>query len=510
MNRRDRAASSQTLARQLALGALLVASACSTERGVDPATKATARSSEAQTLGIFSPDLAEDKREQTLDALARDAFRREQRFLEAASPGRMFRSTAVPEAEIEAGLWSAREIYAIGAQLFNATFTPEIGYGAKDLPALSRFQTGKRGGPDATRCATCHWRGGPAGAGDGADNAYIDGDGDSQSSALARNPISLAGAGVIEILAAEMTRELANERDALASAAKATGAPARGELSAKGVSFGSLEVRPDGSLDVTDVEGVAGDLVVRPFGWKGASATIREVVEDELLTHHGMESTYLVATAPDARVGPFARPDPDGDGITDEITEGQVTALTLFIAMQEIPQLVPPEDTDFVLLWSEGRARFEAIGCASCHVPQLPLESPRFVLPSRAGGDPIAIDLAKDGAAPRITKPAESGGYVAPIFSDLKRHDMGPTLREARGSQGVPRQLFLTRPLWGVARSRPYLHDARAATLEDAILLHGGEASPARDAFAALTESERAPVRVYITSLTRARRMISP
>jgi len=32
-----------------------------------------------------------------------------------------------------------------------------------------------------------------------------------------------------------------------------------------------------------------------------------------------------------------------------------------------------------------------------------------------------------------------------------------------------------TPPLWGVARSAPYLHDGRAPTLEEAIRLHGGQ-----------------------------------
>jgi CxxC motif-containing protein (DUF1111 family) len=87
---------------------------------------------------------------------------------------------------------------------------------------------------------------------------------------------------------------------------------------------------------------------------------------------------------------------------------------------------------------------------------------------------------------------------------------MGPDLAEARPDRGVPGQLFVTRPLWGVARSRPYLHDAHAPTLEDAILLHGGEAQASRDAYAAMTDPERAAIRVLLTSLTRARRMIVP
>jgi CxxC motif-containing protein (DUF1111 family) len=86
---------------------------------------------------------------------------------------------------------------------------------------------------------------------------------------------------------------------------------------------------------------------------------------------------------------------------------------------------------------------------------------------------------------------------------------MGPALAEPRADRGVEGQMWITRPLWGVARSRPYLHDGRAATLEDAILRHGGEAQGARDAYAALLDSERGALRVFLTSLTRARRLVT-
>jgi CxxC motif-containing protein (DUF1111 family) len=87
---------------------------------------------------------------------------------------------------------------------------------------------------------------------------------------------------------------------------------------------------------------------------------------------------------------------------------------------------------------------------------------------------------------------------------------MGEALAESREDAGLGADVFVTRPLWGIARSRPYLHDARAPTLEDAILLHGGEAQASRDAFAALNEKDRATLRVFLTSLTRAERLASP
>ena len=69
--------------------------------------------------------------------------------------------------------------------------------------------------------------------------------------------------------------------------------------------------------------------------------------------------------------------------------------------------------------------------------------------------------------------------------------------------------LFLTRPLWGVSRSRPYLHDGRAATLERAILDQAGEAQAARDGYDVLNDLDRGTVRLVLTSLTRAKRMVA-
>lgn len=479
---------------------------CADEQGISP----VAPQGDAQTLGMFSRQLPSDMTEQTLQTLARDAHRRENRFIEAVQPGFLFRSTRIGQSDIEQGRYSYGQLFEIGAQLFHIPFTKEAGFGAKDLPPLSRFHTKRRGGPDARSCSSCHWRGGPAGAGDGADNAYLDGDGDSQSSALARNPIALTGDGIIELLAREMTDDLSKIRSDLMAQAASQGANVRKELISKGISFGFLTAKPGGELDLSEIEGIDTDLVVRPFGWKGNIKTLRDAVEDALLIHHGMQSDHLVETASSDRIGSFPKPDPDGDGVEHEITEGQVTALTLFVAMQEVPQMKLPEGSEFMLWWSEGRERFEQLGCDRCHRTALPLKSTKYELSSRTGGPSVTVDLAKEGAEPRLQTDTESGAYLAYVFTDLKRHDVGPLLMENRPDRGVAREQFLTRPLWGSARSRPYMHDARAPTIEDAILLHAGDAQKERDAYAALPELQRAPLRVYLMSLTRARRMVSP
>jgi hypothetical protein len=58
---------------------------------------------------------------------------------------------------------------------------------------------------------------------------------------------------------------------------------------------------------------------------------------------------------------------------------------------------------------------------------------------------------------------AKAGGRaIIDLFSDLKRHDMGPINAARHEQRGVARAQYLTPRLWGAADSAPYLHDGRA------------------------------------------------
>lgn len=485
------------------LVAMLLAVACEEDR------ERVERGS-AMLLGTIARELPAPDTEKARQALVQDAWRREHRFRDAVDPGHLFASTRVGQDEIDAGLWSSDDLYQLGGQLFTLELTTAMGFGGGDGPRLRRFHLGRRGGPDAYACTSCHWRGGLAGSGDAADNAMLRGDGAHQSTTVARNPPALVGAGVRERLAVQMNAALAQVRDDAIALAVAEGHAVRVPLEAGEVGFGYLTARPDGTLDVAEVDGVDGDLVIKPFGWKGTFGSIRDAAEDALLVHHGMQSTYLVEQGDAQRIGPERGADPDGDSIAEEIIEGQVTALVAFVAMLEVPQEeIPTGDPYFATLWARGRLDFDTLGCATCHVPALALDDSVFALPHRDEGPTLAIDLAIEGAAPRL-EPGSEGALSVRLYSDLKRHRMGAALAESQSQNGAAADEFITPPLWGIARSRPYLHDGRAPTLEDAILLHGGEAQASRDAFAQLDDVGRGPLRVFLTSLVRATRLVTP
>jgi hypothetical protein len=145
------------------------------------------------------------------------------------------------------------------------------------------------------------------------------------------------------------------------------------------------------------------------------------------------------------------------------------------------------------------------VGCTSCHKQTLVLTSPvHQEKPDLSGGGPFVTDLTVDGKLPRLV-PEDDGTVVVELWSDLKRHDMGASLADPHDTFGhaVPARLFMTRPLWGVGVTAPYLHDGRAATLQDAIAQHDGDAAAVRDAFVALDADSQAQVVEFLQTLSR-------
>ena len=78
---------------------------------------------------------------------------------------------------------------------------------------------------------------------------------------------------------------------------------------------------------------------------------------------------------------------------------------------------------------------------------------------------------------------------------------MGPALADAIEQGQASGSDFRTAPLWGGRFSAPYLHDGRAASLEEAILAHGGEALPSALKFQGLDATQRAALVAYLNSL---------
>ena len=462
--------------------------------------------------------------EKAIDLRRREHF---DRVLDARDPGELVEHATLTEGVFDHRKLGVDTLFVVGDELFGYPFRPENGWGhgGADRTAIGytprpqRVHRGLAGGPDAFGCFSCHSKGGPDGAGTQTQNAFLRGDGERTGSADQRNAPHLLGVGPIALLAHEMSGELHAAAAAASAQAQAAGQPVEQRLTAKGVSFGRIVARPDGTLDDAGVDGVDRDLTIRPFGWKGHQATLRDIIEESLHIHQGLLSKRIHLAVRDGTLdpAPYGKGpwyDLDEDGVSLEIDSGMLTTVVAYLAQLEVPVIRPPHDPGLLDAWAVGRASFDAIGCSGCHVPTLRLDDPKLDAraPGAPGSPPFIVDVAKDGDGPKV-EPESAGAttvYLVHLFSDLKRHDMGDALASPSAQGEIPARMFLTRPLWGLAETAPYLHDGRAPTLHDAIVLHGGEASAARDAYLALDAKGRASVRVYLTSLSRQPKLFVP
>jgi cytochrome c peroxidase len=257
-------------------------------------------------------------------------------------------------------------------------------------------------------------------------------------------------------------------------------------------------------------------------------AFVREGANNEL----GMQAVELVGHGVDG----------DHDGVVDELSVGDITALEIYVAAQPRPVtrvelaahgLIEPLTPEEIEAIEQGETLFSQIGCDQCHRPTLTVEDPVFHAPSQSpfyrdavfpgGLQPraegvdtiraISYDMTRDLLDNIVETPDgeevhlgvftsdPQGGTPIPLYADLKRHDMGPELADAVDEIGTGPSVWLTRALWGVGSTDPYLHDGRATTLAEAIRAHGGEAAAVRDAYVALGDDERAQIIAFLENM---------
>jgi hypothetical protein len=467
---------------------------------------------------------------------------------------------------IASGALGFQQIFEAGEELFHTPFNGLDGVGVARLPdgsPLARFSVAPAGGGahgmiSSQSCGECHNMPFAAAAGLASTNRVGDPDADGLPPFNTRSTTSLFGDAIVQLLAQEITEELHAIRDGAGrDAAASPGTAIRRDLASKGIDYGTIEATADAdgevTFDLSGIEGVDPDLVVRPIGWKGDGPTIRDPVVGASAGLMGMLAEELVWFPPPERE---FDPDPDGDGVTRELSVGDVTAMTIYTAAQEVPQslerlaelgMVAAPDAVTLAEIRGGRSAFEKAGCAGCHMPELRLGNTVFEEPTLRGNGnyynhrlaerdpgydpkrPARFDILVDSQPPRV-EPDSAGGAIVRPYGDLKRHRMGRHLADPAGPapsftadleplqvEGQPVAIaptvFLTPELWGVGNTGPWLHDGRAGSLEEAILLHGEEAPPAvgdplrseaqesRDAFAALPAEDRKALLTFLHSL---------
>jgi hypothetical protein len=268
------------------------------------------------------------------------------------------------------------------------------------------------------------------------------------------------------------------------------------------------------------VSGIDTDLVVRPFQRKGVVASLRAFNRSAAHNEMGLQPVESVGENVDG----------DGDGVLNEVSVGDLTALTVYVAAQPRPVTkielsekgwIPPMESWQRDSIARGSVLFERIACATCHRPLMTTRKTVYSEPSRnsnfrdlvfpSGKNPVAqllspeypvqFDLTSNLRYGTQFERNAEGLMKIELFSDLKRHNLGVEDAESIDEAGTGSSTWLTSALWGVGSTTPYMHDGRASTIGEAVEFHGGEAAGARALYRLLEQDQKEDLRQFLSNL---------
>ncbi|MTI88840.1 MAG: c-type cytochrome [Balneolaceae bacterium] len=163
--------------------------------------------------------------------------------------------------------------------------------------------------------------------------------------------------------------------------------------------------------------------------------------------------------------------------IDPEVSDQIVRDVVFYLKTLKAPIQRKPNNPDIM----RGKEVFNTLQCSSCHTPKWTTQE---------------TDIA-----------ALSNKAFYP-YTDLLLHDMGPGLDDGATEGSAETYEWRTPPLWGLGLSPDsqggkyfLMHDGRAQSIEEAILLHGGEAQNSRDQFQALSSDEKEALIKFLESL---------
>lgn len=200
------------------------------------------------------------------------------------------------------------------------------------------------------------------------------------------------------------------------------------------------------------------------FGWKAGISSLHVFAGDAYLNEMGITNPYF----PHNNL-PQGQPIPAEWDLKPGIEDASVEAFVNFMRLLG----APPRGT-ITNDVNKGDRVFDRIGCDNCHIPTM-----------RTKRSDIAALSNK----------------TVPLYSDLLLHRMGGTLADGIQQGTSTGDQFRTAPLWGLGLRKFFLHDGRAATIEEAIVAHGGEATNARNRYLNLNNNDRANLLAFLRSL---------
>ena len=216
------------------------------------------------------------------------------------------------------------------------------------------------------------------------------------------------------------------------------------------------------------------------FGLKAGSPTVREQSADAFAGDIGISTPLKSSGWGECTAAQQAcRTAIHGDGdvrVTEVDAEG-LELVTFYSRNLAVPARRDVDDPKVL----RGKEVFHSTGCVSCHTPSF-------------------VTHRLDG------QPEQSFQLIWP-YTDMLLHDMGSGLADNRPEARATGSEWRPPPLWGIGLTEQvsghsyFLHDGRARSLLEAVLWHGGEAQPQRDAVVAMPPEDRAALIRFLESL---------
>ncbi len=210
-----------------------------------------------------------------------------------------------------------------------------------------------------------------------------------------------------------------------------------------------------------------GALRIGRMGWKAEKVSVRHQVAEAAFDDMGVTSSLFK----------------DG-AATPELPEEAIMKMTTYMRLVG----VYPQRDALLPQVIQGGKLFRTVGCNNCHVTD-----------AVTGPNHPFAELRNQSFKP---------------YSDLLLHDMGPDLADNSGmmiedSDSAPAGAseWRTSPLSSigflttVGANANLLHDGRAASVLEAVLWHGGEATKVIDTFKALPTADREALIAFVNSL---------
>src|SRR5690349_23532121 len=232
------------------------------------------------------------------------------------------------------------------------------------------------------------------------------------------------------------------------------------------------------------------------FGWKAQQASLVSFAGDAYLNEMGITSMFdgfggRSSSAADA--GTHENPASTAEGVIDvtfpsafdpvadpEDDGGDVLAFADFMAATRAPGRQNPIPAAAV----RGDPLFNQVGCNVCHT--------RTLTTAPAG------TVINGGA---FTVPAALGDKIIHPFSDFALHNIGTGDGIVQNAGQGSANMLRTAPLWGIRARNRLMHEGLNVTIFDAIQLHAGQATTARNNFNSLTAAQRNDLIAFVLSL---------